>query len=114
VLVADGDVVFLRSPYSYLKSPALGGVQLFLQGESGADYGSLTGLNTGIMYVQNAAPAGPVTWLLAETALRPLRWADDGWAAASALGIRRGCLAQEQVCVCVCRGLLGLIHWRHT
>jgi hypothetical protein len=45
-------------------------VTLVMQGESGASYESLHSLNTGITYVQGAAPAGPVAWLLAETVLR--------------------------------------------
>ncbi|KAI8472118.1 MAG: hypothetical protein J3K34DRAFT_520008 [Monoraphidium minutum] len=98
VLSVDMDTVFFHSPYPFLKSPLFENVHLAVQGESGPDYASLHGLNTGIMYVRGEAmhPGGPAAWLLAETIYRPLRWEDDGWAAAAAQGLVRTCLHIDQ------------------
>ena len=46
--------------------------------------------------MQNAAVAGPTAFMFTEIVLRPLRWADDEWATADALGIHKTCLYMDQ------------------
>eukprot|EP00798_Chlamydomonas_sp_ICE-L_P027632 gene27632-7269_t len=66
VMFLDTDLIIFDNPYKYLKATTPT---------------KCTGLplqpNIGVMYVQNAAPDGPVTWIFADTIDRALRWSED-------------------------------------
>jgi hypothetical protein len=66
----DADVFYLQDPYLFFKKPPFSQYQLITQQES-------SGINVGVMYMHNMSRRGPAAWLVAETADRMLRWADQ-------------------------------------
>ena len=52
----------LDNPYKYFKSPPFDSVTLMVQRERAHG-----GVNTGVVYLQNAAPSGPTVWIVAAT-----------------------------------------------
>ena len=62
VLSVHADAHFSDDPYIYLKRAPLSKATLVTMSHSG-----WTGLTTGFLYVQNAAVAGPVSWIFTET-----------------------------------------------
>ncbi len=46
--------------------------------------------------MQNAASDGPAAFMFAEIVFRPLRWADDNWAHANRLSLRKTCMYADQ------------------
>jgi hypothetical protein len=73
------------------------------------EYKDNTFTNGGIVYVQNAAPAGPAAWLIAEVSDRLLRWVEDDFKLLKSRGMQTWCCYLDQVCVCV-RGAPGAGH----
>ncbi|KAG2435830.1 hypothetical protein HXX76_007025 [Chlamydomonas incerta] len=82
VFLTDTDVIFFDDPYVYFKSPPFANYTVINQPETlydQADYGVESEPNGGVLYIQNAAPAGPAAWMLAEVTDRLLRWIEDGF-----------------------------------
>ena len=62
VLSVHADAHFSDDPYVYLKRAPLSKATLVTM-----SHGGWTGLTAGFLYVQNAAAAGPVSWIFTET-----------------------------------------------
>ncbi|KAG2499569.1 hypothetical protein HYH03_002514 [Edaphochlamys debaryana] len=71
VMAVDTDVVAIGDWYERVKQPPLRSITMFSQAE-----GSFP-INGGFSYIQNAAPDGPVAWLLYEAVHRAVRWSED-------------------------------------
>jgi len=80
VMSLDNDVAIFDDPYRHLKAPPMDKVNIFCAAES--EYGC----NGGFMYVQNARPDGPASWVFKQTTDVPLRWMDDHLHYISSLG----------------------------
>lgn len=82
VLLLDSDVILFDDPYKYFKAPPFSNFTIINQAEvlfQQEDYGVTMDPNGGLLYVQNARPDGPATWMLSEAVDRLLRWIDDGF-----------------------------------
>ena len=62
MLSVHADAHFSDDPYIYLKRAPLSKAMLVTM-----SHGGWTGLTTGFLYIQNAAVAGPVSWIFTET-----------------------------------------------
>ena len=62
VLSVHADSHFSDDPYVYVKRPPLNKATLVTM-----SHGGWTGLTSGFLYIQNAAIAGPVSWIFTET-----------------------------------------------
>ncbi|GFR42576.1 hypothetical protein Agub_g3503, partial [Astrephomene gubernaculifera] len=71
VMAVDSDVLVLDDWYWRVKQPPLSQYNMLSQNERGLSF------NGGFSYIQNAAPNGPVSWLLYEALHRVVRWTED-------------------------------------
>ncbi|PNW79560.1 hypothetical protein CHLRE_08g358569v5 [Chlamydomonas reinhardtii] len=73
VLALDSDNLVLGDLYWRVKAPdsPLSEINLFTQAECGDC------VNSGFVYIQNAAPNGPIAWMLYDMVLKVVRWAED-------------------------------------
>ncbi|KAG1659334.1 hypothetical protein FOA52_008388 [Chlamydomonas sp. UWO 241] len=80
VLLLDTDVLQLGDVYGTLKAAPFKDVTMLAQARGGAaGYATATEVDPGVLYIQNADPSGPVSWVLSEAADRFARWAEDGF-----------------------------------
>eukprot|EP00195_Chlamydomonas_chlamydogama_P014364 CAMPEP_0202890356 /NCGR_PEP_ID=MMETSP1392-20130828/792_1 /ASSEMBLY_ACC=CAM_ASM_000868 /TAXON_ID=225041 /ORGANISM="Chlamydomonas chlamydogama, Strain SAG 11-48b" /LENGTH=681 /DNA_ID=CAMNT_0049573911 /DNA_START=129 /DNA_END=2170 /DNA_ORIENTATION=- len=80
VMSIDNDIVFFDDPYRHLKAEPMASINLFCAIEG------VCTCNGGFMYVQNARPDGPSTWVFKQITDVPLRWMDDDLKFLDALG----------------------------
>ncbi|KAG2424443.1 hypothetical protein HXX76_014496 [Chlamydomonas incerta] len=73
VLALDSDNLVLGDLYWRVKAPEspLSEINLFTQAECGDC------VNSGFVYIQNAAPNGPIAWMLYDMVQKVVRWAED-------------------------------------
>ena len=89
VLSVHADAHFSDDPYIYLKRAPLNKATLVTM-----SHGGWTGLTTGFLYVQNAAVAGPVSWIFTEAVDR--------------VGGRPSPSPAQPLCVCIAAACLLL------
>jgi len=70
VMFLDTDLIIFDDPYKYFKQPPFDKANMMMAG-------GVSEVNIGVMYVQNAAPDGPIAWLFAEVPDRQLRWGEQ-------------------------------------
>eukprot|EP00798_Chlamydomonas_sp_ICE-L_P022985 gene22985-30173_t len=80
VMSFDNDFSVYRDPYLHVKATPFNQMQLLGVVEG------LCGMNGGWVYVQNAAPDGPVAWMFQRVTELPLRWMDDNFSFLKTLG----------------------------
>eukprot|EP00197_Chlamydomonas_leiostraca_P006890 CAMPEP_0202886206 /NCGR_PEP_ID=MMETSP1391-20130828/42057_1 /ASSEMBLY_ACC=CAM_ASM_000867 /TAXON_ID=1034604 /ORGANISM="Chlamydomonas leiostraca, Strain SAG 11-49" /LENGTH=393 /DNA_ID=CAMNT_0049569475 /DNA_START=19 /DNA_END=1197 /DNA_ORIENTATION=- len=102
VMCIDSDNVIFDDPYRYFKAPPFRDFTILNQPEVLYDQGAYAQNvkpNGGVIYVQNADPAGPAAWLTAETVDRPLRWIEDRFNTSMAGGLYTWCCYLDQDCL---------------